>query len=251
VRITVLGKSPAWQDAGGACSGYLVQERDFVLLLECGNGVFAKLREVLDYVDVAGVLITHMHADHFIDLIPFGFALRYSPRGLDARPSLYVPRGAIEAMQRITGSWGDEGLIENAFATAEYDEVQELAIGPLTVRFREVPHYTRAYAVEISVGETRFTYSSDCGPNDELVEFAQATDLLVIEATLAAPEPDRNRGHLTPAEAGDVGRRAGARRLVVTHFSDELDRGWVRDQAEAAYGAPVELAQEGSIFTLQ
>ena len=44
MQITVLGKSPSWQDAGGACSGYLVQEGDFTLLLDCGNGVFSKLR---------------------------------------------------------------------------------------------------------------------------------------------------------------------------------------------------------------
>ena len=44
MRITVLGKSPAWQDAGGACSGYLVEGGGTRLLLDCGPGVFAKLR---------------------------------------------------------------------------------------------------------------------------------------------------------------------------------------------------------------
>ncbi len=47
LQVTVLGKSPSWQDAGGACSGYLIQEEDFALLLDCGNGVFSKLRGVL------------------------------------------------------------------------------------------------------------------------------------------------------------------------------------------------------------
>ena len=36
MRITVLGKSPSWQDAGGACSGYLVQEDGYVLLVDGG-----------------------------------------------------------------------------------------------------------------------------------------------------------------------------------------------------------------------
>ena len=75
MRITVLGKSPAWQDAGGACSGYLVEEDDFALLLDCGNGVFSKLRRHRDYVDVDAVLISHLHADHFLDLVPFSYAL--------------------------------------------------------------------------------------------------------------------------------------------------------------------------------
>ena len=45
MRLTVLGKSPSWQDAGGACSGYLLQEGDTTVLLDCGNGVFGKLRQ--------------------------------------------------------------------------------------------------------------------------------------------------------------------------------------------------------------
>jgi ribonuclease BN (tRNA processing enzyme) len=55
---------------------------------------------------------------------------------------------------------------------------------------------------------------------------------------------------MTPAEAGEHGRRAGARRLVITHFSDELDQAWVRREAEAGYGGAVELAREGATYDL-
>ena len=80
MRITVLGKSPSWQDAGGACSGYLLQDGDTSLLMDCGNGVFSKLRQHIDYVELDAVLISHLHADHFLDLIPFAYALTYAPR---------------------------------------------------------------------------------------------------------------------------------------------------------------------------
>ena len=48
MRLTVLGKSPSWQDAGGACSGYLIEDSDTRVVLDCGNGVFGKLRERMD-----------------------------------------------------------------------------------------------------------------------------------------------------------------------------------------------------------
>src|SRR5262249_19295129 len=96
----------------------------------------------------------------------------------------------------------------------------------------------------------RLTYSADCSPNDELVQFARQTDLLLIEATLPRPERTGLRGHLTAAEAGEHGRRAGARRLVLTHFSDELDPVWARAEGTAGYGAPVELAHEGAIYAV-
>jgi 7,8-dihydropterin-6-yl-methyl-4-(beta-D-ribofuranosyl)aminobenzene 5'-phosphate synthase len=90
VRITVLGKSPSWQDADGACSGYLVEEDGFHLLLDCGNGVFSKLRRFIDYVDVDAVVISHLHADHVGGLRSmarrtFSFAAEpFEPRGVPA-----------------------------------------------------------------------------------------------------------------------------------------------------------------------
>jgi ribonuclease BN (tRNA processing enzyme) len=263
VRITVLGKSPAWQDAAGACSGYLVQDDEFTLLLECGNGVFSKLRHVCDYVNVDAVLISHLHADHFLDLVPFSFALTYAPRqqpvpvarwpGTErpSRPDLYVPPGATDVFRRVVGSFGREDLIENAFALHEFGTSDELVVGPLQARFCEVPHFTLTHAIELlTLGGGRLTFSADCRPNDELVRFAHQTDVLLIEATLPRPERDGLRGHLTPREAGEHGRRAGAQRLVLTHFSDELDATWARAEAAEAYGGPVELAQEGAVYTV-
>jgi len=263
VRITVLGKSPSWQDAGGACSGYLVQEAGHVLLLDCGNGVFSKLRDHCDYVEVDTVLLSHLHADHFLDLVPFSYALTYAPRQQPvpvagwpgtsdpARPELYAPLGAGETFRQIVGCWGNEGLIEEAFTLHEYQPWDELEAGPLRIRFREVPHYTPTFAIELAdESGRRFTYSADCSPNDELVEFARGTDLLMIEATLPRPERTGERGHLTPAEAGEHGRRAGARRLIITHFSDELDADWAREEAAAAFGGPVELAHDGAVYTV-
>jgi ribonuclease BN (tRNA processing enzyme) len=262
VRITVLGKSPSWQDAGGACSGYLVEEDGFTLLLDCGNSVFSKLRHYRDYVDVDAVLISHLHADHFLDLVPFSYALTYAPRqqpvavggwpgtSRPARPQLYAPMGAGDMFRHLVACWGDEELIERAFLLFEYDGPDSLSLGPFDVRFCEVPHFTRTFAAEIANHDGRLTYSADCAPNEELVRFARGTDLLLIEATLPRPERTGVRGHLTPAEAGDHGRRGCARRLVLTHFSDELDPDWARAEAAAAYGGPVELASEGAVYVV-
>lgn len=263
MQITVLGKSPSWQDAGGACSGYLVEEDGYALLLDCGNGVFSKLRGYRDYVDVDAVLVSHLHADHFLDLIPFSYALTYAPRqqpvpvagwpgtSEPARPELYAPVGATEMFRQIAGCWGNEQLVEGAFELKEYRPWDELQAGPLRIRFREVPHFTPTFAIEVSSGSAgRFTYSADCSPNEELVDFAGGTDLLLIEATLPRPERTGQRGHLTPAEAGEHARRAGARRMVITHFSDELDHEWARAQAAEAFDGPVELAHEGAVYTV-
>jgi ribonuclease BN (tRNA processing enzyme) len=258
----VLGKSPSWQDVDGACSGYLLQDGQTTLLIDCGNGVFAKLRKFVDYVDVDAVVISHLHADHFLDLVPYAYALTYAPRqqpvpvppwpGTDepARPRLIAPPGARKAFSTIAGVFGNEDLIENAFELEEYEERSTPEIGPFRINFHEVPHFTQTFALRMQSNGSTLVYGADSSPNEDLVEFADGCDLLLIEATLPRPERTGIRGHLTPMEAGEHARAANAGDLVITHISDELDQVWARRQASEAFGRRAEIAREGAVFEI-
>src|SRR5690606_18113061 len=145
-----------------------------------------------------------------LDLIPFSYALTYSPRqqpvpvhrwpGTDApaRPRLLAPPGARHCFRQVTGAWGSAELVEGAFAVDEYDPAQRLEVGALRVLFQPVPHFVPAWAIELSSAASgrRFTFGADCAPAEELVRFAERTDLLMLEATLPCPERSGDRGHL-------------------------------------------------------
>lgn len=263
MRVTVLGKSPAWQDAGGACSGYLIEDGPTCVLTDCGNGVFAKLRRVRDYTRTDAVVISHMHADHFFDLIPYSFALVYAPRqqpvpvarwsGVEARPRppLYLPPGGKEIADNVVAAIGADGLIEEAFEVTEYDPDEGLTIGSLELKFQAVPHYVPTWAISYTdAASNRFVFGADHRPNDGIVEFAKDADLLIMESTLPRPERSGDRGHMTPEETGEHAKRAGAKRLVLTHMSDELDQLWAKTEAEKSFGGPVAVAGEGSVYVL-
>jgi ribonuclease BN (tRNA processing enzyme) len=246
LRITVLGKSPAWQDADGACSGYLVEGGGVRVLLDCGPGVFAKLRRVTDYASVDAVVISHLHADHVMDLVPYASGLRYGLHEA-AAPRLLVPPDAPEVLAKLcAGGSMRVDHVAGAFSTEVYDPAETVSIGGLQLRFQPVPHFIPTNAVEVAENGTRLTFSADCGPNDALTAFGADTSLLLIEATLPVPD----EGHLTPSQAGEHGARAGAHRVVLTHFSDELEPAWVREEAARGYGAPVDLAREGAVYEL-
>lgn len=261
MRITIIGKSPAWQDAGGACSAYLVEHEDTAILVDCGNGAFGRLRLFRDYVDIDAVVISHLHADHYFDLVPFAFALTHAPRQQPvavppwpanpnpARPALFGPPGGTAGFARIGDLIGMERLLLDSFDVSEYDPDQPLKIGDLVLRFHLVPHYVEAYAIDITAPDGgRITYGADCQPCEELVEAARGTDLLLIEATVPRPERDGVRGHLTPAEAGDHAARAGVGRAVLTHISDEIDPDWALAEARTTFSGPVSIAREGDIY---
>lgn len=263
MKLTVLGKSPAWQDADGACSGYLVAEGETTILVDCGNGVFGKLRKYHDYVDIDAIVISHLHADHFFDLVPYAFALIHAPRqqpvpvdrwpGTDnpARPRLYGPPGSSRAFEQVAAVWGLQSLLSDAFEVHEYDPAGTIQAGDISIDFREVPHFIETHAIGLTGprGE-RITYGADCRPNEALVEFGRNTDLLVTEATLPRPERTGIRGHLTPGEAGEHAAAAGAKRLLLTHISDELDPDWALAEAKARYSGAAEIAFEGLEITV-
>jgi ribonuclease BN (tRNA processing enzyme) len=261
LRITVLGKSPSWQDAGGACSGYLIETDGTKVLLDCGNGVFGKLRERVDYTEIDAVMLSHLHADHFLDLVPYSYALIYAPKqqpvpvhiwdGTDnpARPRLIAPPNAVETFRRVVGAWGSDDLIESAFQIEEYAAGDEVSVGDVTAKFHPVPHFVETFAVRISSpGSGDVVYSADTRPGEEVIEAARDADLLIIEATLPRPERTGVRGHLTPEEAGEHAKRAGAKRVVITHISDELGDEWAREEAQRGFGGVVELAREGATY---
>lgn len=250
----MLGKSNAWPDAGGANSSYLVTEGDFTLLLDCGTGVFSKLRTVCSYRDVDAIMVSHLHADHTLDLIPYSYALLYSTTADGTRPLLYGPPGFMRLLGHFAEAIGFHDQLLRAFEVQEYKPTDVLDVGPFSARFCEVPHFVPAYACELTgPSGRRFTYGSDCGYNDPLVEFSADTDLLILEATLGGVDvasADELSGHMTAKQAGELGRTAGAKQLVLSHYSDEIDASGIERDGAIGFGAPVNVARELDRFTV-
>ena len=219
VRVTVIGSSPAWPNPGGACSGYRVDGR---LLLDCGPGVLAKLRDREAWPTVEAIAITHLHLDHWGDLVPWVWGSVYGP-GRESRPALWLPPGSREALRPILARLGTEDMLERAFDVSEYEPRRPFTAGGLEVTGVPVVHYDlEAYGFRVE-GDRVLAYSGDTGPCDPLAELARNADLFLCEATLERGELEGDdRGHLDPDEAAAASAAAGARRLVLTHRPQEL-----------------------------
>jgi len=254
MRLTVLGKSPAWSDAGGACSGYLVEGAgDRAFLVDCGNGVFGKLRAARDYRDVEAVVLSHLHADHLLDLVPYSYALTVGPAAGTIRPRLLAPTGADSFFRHLVGTWDSDDLVSRAFAIEEYEPGDELTAAGISIRPHAVPHFGPTHAIELADPEGgRIVFGADGRFSERLIAAARGAEVLIAEATLVEPDPAPidERGHMSAREAGELATRAGAGRLVLTHISDELDGGRALADAGAVFAGPVEIAAEGSAWSV-
>lgn len=250
MRLTILGKSPSWEDAGGACSSYLIEEGSTTVLLDCGSGALGKLRARINYRDLDAIVISHFHADHLLDLVPMACAFTYGPASADGTspPRLVAPAGAEAFFLRLGGAIDDERLIVDAFPIEEYEPSSETEIGEITVRSHPVPHIGPTHAIElIAPSGARIVFGADGPYSDELIAAARGADLLLAEATL--PELDQGqRIHMNAEETGRLAREADVGRLVLTHISDELDLDKSRMTAAAEFGGSVEVAREGASF---
>ncbi len=250
MKLTVLGKSPSWQDVGAACSSYLVTADSTRLLLDCGSGALGKLRERLDYRDLDAIVISHFHADHLLDLVPFACALSYGPAAADGSqpPRLLAPQGAASFFDRLGAALNDDDLITRTFPLEEYEPSSRARVGPIEVRTHPVPHIGPTHAIElIAPGGGRIVFGADGPASEPLTEAARGADLLIAEATLPDPVPGQ-RVHMSAEEAGRLARAAAVGRLVLTHISDELDLERARAAAAREFGAAVEVATEGAVY---
>ena len=235
MRLTVIGSSPAWPNPGGAHSGYMVTANGSRVLLDCGPGVLARLREMEAWPGVDAIAITHWHLDHWGDLVPWVWGSYYlSTNGPIPRPQLWVqPRGA-EFLADLGQRLGFPDMFERTFDLHEYVPDTPFETGPLRVTPTRVPHYTlETYAFRVEADGRTLTYSGDSGPCAELVAAARDADLFVCEATLLRGDLDgQPRGHLSLDEAVEAFEASAAKRLLVTHRPCELE---TPEEFELAY----------------
>jgi ribonuclease BN (tRNA processing enzyme) len=222
VRLTVVGCSPAWPNPGGAQSGYLLESDGARLLLDCGPGVLARLRELEDWPRVDSIAITHFHLDHWGDLVPWVWALAFGPARELGPPELWVPPRGKTVLWDLGRQLGTPDMFEQAFSVKEFERDAPFETAGFEVVARQVIHYDlEAYAFRVSANGATVAYSGDSGPSDALIEIARGADLFVCEATLADGQTEAMRGHLSPAEAESAFAEAGARRLLLTHRPKE------------------------------
>lgn len=248
LRVSVAGSSSAMPRPGRACSCYVIRSSQAAILFDLGSGSLSNVREALDYSKLDAVLISHMHADHFLDVIPLRYGLKYGPVPQGSRLPLYLPAGGQTMLRQMCAAFASEGpadFLDEVFDVRDFDERSILEIGDLRLTFARTIHYVDTFAIRAAVDGSALVYSSDTAPCDRVVELARDADLFLCECTLGLGTESGARGHSSAAEAGAMATAAGAGRLVLTHFSDEYASSQLEDAAGDRYAGPCSVADDG------
>ncbi len=294
MRLTVVGSAAAWSTTPGrASSSYLVElgapadlpaaasalgdlqapgrSSTSAILLDMGQGSFSALSGFRDPATLGGVLISHVHPDHCIDLVPLRLFLRY---GCEPAPSVRL-HGPRELRQRFDA------------LTNELDFLCDLPGDPLTpgtmtiagfqVSVAPVLHSGASFAFRVAPagrsgsGELAasgdqsgsgdpsglanssapgLVYSGDCGRADDLLPLIHPGDTLLVEASHGAGPIIEGPNHLNAAEAARVATVGRVGRLVLTHFLDGVDPRAALELARSTFAGESLVAEPGLRLTI-
>lgn len=246
MRLTVLGCAGTFPGPDSPCSGYLLEYDGFCLVVDLGAGALGQLQRHIGLLDVDAVYLSHLHADHCIDLVAYSYARRYHPDGVPPPLPVYGPVGTAGRIGAAFEAPRENGLLE----VFDFREVPPgtRAIGPFTVTTARMNHPIECHGLRVEAGGRSLAYSGDTGESEALVELAQDCDLLLCEASWTDDAGQPPGIHLSGRQAGEHAVKAGARRLLLTHLVAWSDPEVILDQALGAYGGPLELARCGQAY---
>jgi ribonuclease BN (tRNA processing enzyme) len=248
--LIVIGAGPAYTDRrGAAAASFLVRAQGAALLLDLGQGAFPNLASTMEPSELAAVVVSHLHPDHFIDLVPLRHYLKWQfepPR----RVSVVAPEGLTD---RLDALHANPGFTDASLDVSRLTEGTR-RIGPFEITARLVTHTEDSYALRVSVASEPaapgLVYSGDCGRAADLVPLIRPGDTLLAEASFGAESVPPGASHLTTADAARAASEGRAARLLITHVLMGLDRGKALDAARAAFPGQVRLVTEGDRFTV-
>jgi ribonuclease BN (tRNA processing enzyme) len=249
VKLTVLGAAAAWtMRRGYPSSCYLVEIGSEAILLDLGQGALGSVFPHRDPSTLRAVVISHMHADHHVDLVPLRNLLRFGyaePR----RVGLHPPAGLRQRYDLFTG---EAGFLDDLAGADVTEGIWR--IGPFSVEARPVTHSEQSHAFRVSdpsePGAPGLVYSGDCGRASDLLPLIHEGDTVLCEAFWSTRSPEPGANHLSAAEAADVARRGGAAHLILTHILEAHDPAAALRAAQAVFGDAVQLAEPGLVVAI-
>ncbi|MDQ1709289.1 MAG: hypothetical protein QOG49_674 [Frankiaceae bacterium] len=254
MKVTVLGCAGSFPNAASACSSYLVEHDGFALLLDMGNGALGALQRYAGLLAPDAVFLSHLHADHVVDLVAYSYARRFHPDGPPPALTIHGPNGTSDRLHEIAGSEGranrGAAAFDGVYDFAAPTTSGTTAIGPFEVTLAPAAHPVETYSIRLAAGDRTVVYSGDSGPTDQLVANALGADLFLCEATWADGGSHPPGLHMTAHEAGEHAQRAMARRLWLVHTTPYTTPETQLEHARAAYDGEVAIPGAGTTYTV-
>jgi ribonuclease BN (tRNA processing enzyme) len=247
LSLDVVGAGPAFSDRPSATgAAYLVRAGQTAILLDLGQGSFARLAGLMDPGTLDAVVVSHLHPDHFVDLVALRHFLRWGP----SRPRRVWVLGPSGLRGRLDALHDESGFCD---AALDIEALQPgvMAIGSLELRAAPVTHAGESYGFRVATGDgPGLVYSGDCGRAGDLDALIQSGDDLLCEVSFGPGPVPPDVAHLDGPAVGELAARTGVRRVLLTHLLMGFDRDETITSVQRSFDGPVVLVDPGDRFVV-
>jgi ribonuclease BN (tRNA processing enzyme) len=250
VKLTVIGCAGSFPGVESPASCYLLEAtesgRTWRILLDLGSGALGALQRFTDPLTIDAVFLSHLHADHCLDMCGFYVFRKYHPTGAQPTIPVWGPSGVAH---RLAHAY-DLPIVPGMTLEFEFGEFADhpITIGPFQVTPVPVVHPVPAYAFRVEAHGRVLVYSGDTGPCSSLNEVTVGADLFLAEASFREGDDNPPDLHLTGRDCGVVAQAAGVAQLVITHVPSWHDPAVAVAEAKTAYDGPVHAAHTGATY---
>ena len=247
MKLKVLGTQSPYNTANHHCPGFLIEENDTKIMLDCGSGSHSMLNFPNDLNNLS-IIISHLHRDHYNDI----YNMQYSSFVFHNQKRLAKP---IDIYLPTFPDYVYDDIISEPNAFANYipiDEESKLNIGSINISFCRVDHPVETYAIKLICDNNTLVYTSDTSfsSKDRLIKFSNNADLLISESSLLTSYGFKEiNSHITANQAGIIAKEANVKKLMLTHFWPEERPQKYVEEAMTVF-ENVLAAKEGQILDL-
>lgn len=243
-RVTVWGvrgSAPRpeadYMKFGGNTVCTSLEYHEELIVLDAGSGLhILGQRLKADRLKRLHILLGHLHMDHIMGL--FSFWPFYNPK---AEIHLYGRAGFRQELELLMGPpFWPQGF-GDFLAKLHFHELNPKEVfwlGDLKGDTMEGNHPGGSLLYRLEASGKRLTYGLDCEINSdnasELENFCCKSALLIWDATFAPEDMHLGWGHSTWKQGIELGRKARAGRVLMTHYSQEYTDLFLSQQEQLA-----------------
>lgn len=246
MKITVLGFYGGYPSQKIGTTGYLVQSGDFNLLLDAGSSTLLELEKHINPLELDAVLLTHYHHDHTADVGVLQYLWQLNEKIGKTKLPIYGHNEDPLNFGALTWPNASEGFA--------YNEDTKLELGPFEITFQKTVHPVPAFAtrIEDKTSKQVFTFTSDTRFFDELVPFAQNSDLLITDTNFLESYKG-TKWHLSTKDTAKLFDESASKRLIISHLSPLLELNQVLEETRKFSSKPsrIGLPEVGRVIELE
>lgn len=218
MKLTIVGSGTCVPTISRGSPANYLEIGKIKALVDCGPGTVRQLvKAKLDYKDIDLVCFTHFHPDHTLDLTALMHALNWTPE-FDRKKDLTLvgPVGLKSFFDRYMRLV--EGLMPRpkTYKIIIKEIKKKLEFDNFTIECDKTIHSATSHAYKFTEKGKTLVISGDCDYDEGLITFVRNVDLLLLECSYA--NNMKMRGHLVPQECGMIAKKAGVKKLVLTHL---------------------------------